>query len=81
MNEFRDRLIDDFWMKRKHDSIELTDIDLKEYLEKHSKNYPKGTTIDTDKNKLMEAARMKRFQEIVDKELSQMKEEAKIEYK
>jgi hypothetical protein len=78
MNDFKNRLLVDFWMKKKFDSIKVSDDELKKYLEDNKKSYPKGTKLDND---LRDKAKMSKFQKIIDEKLSIMKKDAKIEYK
>jgi hypothetical protein len=78
VKDFRNRLLVDFWMKKKFDNIKVSDDELKKYLEDNKKSYPKGTKLDND---LRDKAKMSKFQKIIDEKLSIMKKDAKIEYK
>ncbi|MFT7823485.1 MAG: hypothetical protein ABXS92_01865 [Sulfurimonas sp.] len=81
VNDFKNRLIVDFWMKQKHDGVQVSDKELKDYLEKNMDSYPKGATVEKFKDELTKKVQMQKFQVMIDKKLSQMKKEAKIEYK
>jgi hypothetical protein len=81
IDDFKNRLLVEFWMKKRLDAIEVTDAEIKEYFEKNKKEYPKDTDFNNVKNEIREKVKMQKFQILVDEKLSNMKKEAKIEYR
>lgn len=81
MEDFQNRLLVEFWMKQKLDTIKVSDKEIKEFFEKNRANYPKEGKLEAFKNQITEDIKMKKFQVLIDEKLSNMKKEAKIEYK
>ena len=81
VNDFKNRLMVEFWMKEKFDSIQVSDNELEEYLKRNKENYPKDATVQQLKNELSQKVQMEKFQLKIDELLSDMKKSAKIEYK
>jgi hypothetical protein len=81
IDDFKNRLLVEFWMKKRLDAIEVSDAEIKEYFEKNRKEYPKDTDLNNVKDEIREKIKMQKFQILVDEKLSNMKKEAKIEYR
>jgi peptidylprolyl isomerase len=78
---FQERLIVEFWMKEHLDKIKTTDKELEEFLTKNREHYPKDAKLETLKDEITKKVKMQKFQVLIDEKLSNMKKEAKIEYK
>ena len=78
---FKERLMVEFWMKEKMKTIKVTPEDIKASFDKNRDKYPKEAKLETYEAKIKEQVQMEKFQLLVDSTLSQMKKEAKIEYK
>ncbi len=81
VDDFKNRLLVEFWMKSKLDSINVSGKEVEAFFEKNRPNYPKDTKIESVKSDIEQKLKMQKFQILVDKTLSQMKQEAKIEYR
>jgi peptidylprolyl isomerase len=81
MEDFQNRLLVEFWMKQKLDTIEVSDKEIKESFEKNRANFPKEGKLEAFKKQITQDIKMKKFQVLIDEKLSNMKKEAKIEYK
>lgn len=81
LNDFKNRLMVEYWMRGKFDAITVSDTDINDYFSKHKENLPKDTTLESIKTEIAQKAKMEKFQLLIDQMLSRMKQEAKIEYK
>ncbi len=80
VDDFKKRLLIEFWMRQKMDSVKVNDEDIKSYFEKNRDKYPKDAKFDNLKNEIAKAAKMEKFQLLVDETLSKMKKDAKIDF-
>jgi peptidylprolyl isomerase len=81
VDDFKKRLLVEFWMKKRLNTIQVSDTEIKEYFEKNRADYPKKTELKNVKDEIREKVKMQKFQILVDEKLSNMKKEAKIEYR
>lgn len=81
VNDFSNRLKIEFWMKKQLDTITVSEAELKADFEKNVQKYGKDATFDAVKTQVEQTVKMQKFQVLIDKRLSSLKKEAKIEYK
>jgi|GEM_PF-3937283 len=80
LQDFKNRLMVEFWMKKRLASVQVSDDDIKDYFEKHKDAFAKGTKFEDVKEQLAPRVKMEKFQLLVDETLSNMKKKAKIEF-
>ncbi len=80
VDDFKKRLLIEFWMKQKMQSVKVNDEDIKSFFEKNRDKYPKEAKLEEYENEIKDAVKMEKFQLLVDETLSKMKKDAKIDF-
>lgn len=78
---FQERLIVEYWMKNHLEGINVTQKELEAFFTQNRKHYPKEAKLEALKDEITKKVKMQKFQVLIDEKLSNMKKEAKIEYK
>ncbi len=81
LQEFREKLLLEFWMKRELDSVDVSEEEVKAFFAKNRAHFPKDAKLEDLKAKIEDQVKVEKFRKKIDQKLSEMKKKAKIEYK